>query len=71
MLSIEYMVKGVRIRATDALHVQHSPLLPTCSGLVLFILSIALKISSTASSVESVLSKSWHDLYCYWNGSGS
>lgn len=55
MLSIEYMGKGVRIRATDALHVQHNPLLPTWSSLVLFILSIALKISSTTFSVESVL----------------
>lgn len=55
MLSIEYMGKGVRIRATDALHVQHNPLWPTWSSLVLFILRIALKISSTISSVESVL----------------
>lgn len=55
MLFLEYMSKGVRIRATDALHVQHNPLLPACSSLVLFILSIALKVSSTTSSVESVL----------------
>lgn len=55
MPSIEYMGKGVRIKATDALHVQHSPLWPVCSSLVLFILSIALKTSSTTSSMESVL----------------
>lgn len=57
LLYIEYVGQRVRVRATDVFRFiwQRSPLLPTHSRLVFCILSIVLKISRTASSVESVL----------------